>query len=94
MRIAFAGEDLLQAPAPAVDVICAGDICYEWPLAGRVQAWLQDAHRAGVRVLIGDPGRAYLPREGLQPLAAYEVQTTRELEDRDVRNTGVFTFSA
>ena len=38
-------------------------------------------------------GRAYLPREGLELLATYEVQTTRELEDQEIRKTGVFTFS-
>ena len=80
--------------APDVDVICAGDICYAWPLADRARRWLEAAHAAGRRVLIGDPGRAYLPREGLKPLAAYEVATTRELEDREVRRTGVFTFGA
>jgi predicted nicotinamide N-methyase len=76
-----------------VDLICAGDICYAWPLADRVRAWLEAAHRRGTRVLIGDPGRAYLPREGLERLAVYEVATTRELEDRDVRKTGVFAFA-
>jgi predicted nicotinamide N-methyase len=94
VEIAYAGEDLLEAPAPEVDVICAGDICYEWPLAGRVRDWLEAAHARGVRVLIGDPGRAYLPREGLERLAVYEVETTRELEDRDVRSSGVFVFAA
>jgi predicted nicotinamide N-methyase len=89
----FTAEDLLPAPAPAVELICAGDICYEWPLADRVRAWLEAAHERGARVLIGDPGRAYLPREGLERLATYEVATTRELEDREVRRTGVFTFA-
>ena len=94
VELAFVGEDLLKGPAPDVEVICAGDICYAWPLADRVRRWLEAAHRDGKRVLIGDPGRAYLPREGLIPLASYEVQTTRELEDREVRKTGVFTFAA
>ena len=94
VEIAFACEDLLEGPPPDVDIICAGDICYAWPLADRVRRWLEAAHAAGRRVLIGDPGRAYLPREGLESLAAYEVQTTREIEDRDVRRTGVFTFVA
>ena len=93
VRLCFTGEDLLERPPPKVELICAGDICYAWPLADRVRAWLEAAHARGIRVLIGDPGRAYLPREGLEPLAAYEVQTTRELEDREVRKTGVFTFA-
>jgi predicted nicotinamide N-methyase len=92
VEIAFTGEDLLGDDPPDVDVICAGDVCYAWPLADRVRRWLEVAHRRGVRVLIGDPGRAYLPREGLTPLARYEITTTREIEDREVRSTGVFTF--
>ena len=94
VEVEFAGADLLDGEPPEVDLICAGDICYEWPLADRVRHWLHAAHLKGARVLIGDPGRAYLPREGLELLASYEVQTTRELEDREIRKTGVFTFSA
>ena len=92
VKVAFACEDLLDGPPPDAEVICAGDICYAWPLADKVRRWLEAAPLRGRRVLIGDPGRAYLPREGLEPLATYEVQTTREIEDREVRRTGVFTF--
>ena len=92
VRMAFTGEDLLSHDPPEVDTITAGDICYQWPLADQVRHWLQSAHRRGIRVLIGDPGRAYLPREGLRLLVRYEIETTRELEDRDIRSTGVFVF--
>jgi predicted nicotinamide N-methyase len=84
--------DLLDRPAPAVDVILAGDICYEKPLAERVLAWLTDADAKGARVLIGDPGRTYFPRAGLVRLADYQVATTRELEDFEIKRTGVWTF--
>jgi predicted nicotinamide N-methyase len=84
--------DLLEAPAPAFDLILAGDICYEQSLAGRVLAWLEAAYAAGARVLIGDPGRSYFPRQGLVKLAAYSVPVTRELEDMEIRRTGVWTF--
>ena len=95
VELAYVGADLLDGPPPQdVELICAGDVCYAWPLADRIRAWLETAHRRGTRVLIGDPGRAYLPREGLEPLAVYDVATTRELEDREVRKTGVFTFAA
>jgi predicted nicotinamide N-methyase len=86
--------NLLDRAPPAVDVILAGDICYEKPLAERVLAWLAAANAAGARVLIGDPGRTYFPRQGLQPLAEYQVQTTRELEDFEIKRTGVWTFPA
>lgn len=85
--------DLLDADPPAwADVILAGDICYEKPLAERVLAWLAAARDAGVTVLIGDPGRSYFPREGLVHLAEYQVPTTRELEDMAVKKTAVWTL--
>ena len=87
------GDDLLDAPPPPwADVILAGDICYEKPLAERVMAWLGQARAAGAVVLIGDPGRSYFPRTGLVKLAEYQVPTTRELEDLEVKKTSVWTL--
>lgn len=89
----FTDRDLLDTPPPAwADVILAGDICYEKPLATRVMAWLGAARAAGKTVLIGDPGRSYFPREGLQKLAEYQVPTTRELEDMEIKKTAVWTL--
>ena len=84
--------DLLDRPPPGVELILAGDICYEKPVAERALAWLKTAHAAGTRVLIGDPGRAYFPKKGLEPLAEYQVQTSRELEDFEIKRTGVWAF--
>jgi len=84
--------DLLDAAAPAADVILAADICYEKPLAERVMAWLAEARAAGAVVLMGDPGRSYFPRTGLVKLAEYQVATTRELEDFEVKKTAVWTL--
>ncbi len=75
------------------DVVLAGDICYERPLADHVTTWLSGLADEGDTVLVGDPGRNYLPKEKLQKLTAYAVRTTRELEDTDVRNTGVWCFA-
>ncbi|MBA4012604.1 MAG: nicotinamide N-methylase [Phenylobacterium sp.] len=94
VRIDFTDQNLLDAPPPDVDVILAGDICYEKPLADQVMNWLAAAHVRGARVLIGDPGRSYFPRVGLEKLAEYEVATTRELEDREVKKTAVWTLPA
>lgn len=89
----FTDADLLEAPAPAwAEVILAGDICYEKPLAARVMAWLGEARDRGAAVLIGDPGRSYFPREGLVKLAEYQVPTTRELEDMEVKRTAVWAL--
>jgi predicted nicotinamide N-methyase len=94
VRVAFTDRNLLDAPPPAASVILAGDICYEKPVAERVQAWLRAAHASGARVLIGDPGRSYFPRTGLDQLAEYRVPTSRELEDQEVKRTGVWTLAA
>jgi predicted nicotinamide N-methyase len=72
------------------DAILVGDMCYERPLAERLLAWLSEQAKAGVLVLLGDPGRAYFPKTGVEKLARYSVPTTLELEDREVRETGVY----
>ena len=93
VTLEFTAENLLDAPPPAwAEVILAGDICYEKPLAERVMAWLRAARAAGATVLIGDPGRSYFPRHGLEKLAEYQVPTTRELEDMEVKKTSVWTL--
>ena len=74
------------------DLRLAPHICYEQPTAGRVLAWLAAAHAAGARVLIGDPGRSYFPKQGLTRLAGYSVPTTLELEDAAVKPAEVWTF--
>ena len=88
----FIDTDLLDAPPPDVDVICAGDVCYEKPMTERVLAWLAAARRNGTRVLIGDPHRTYFPREGLAFLAEYRVPTTRELEDQEIKRASVWAM--
>jgi predicted nicotinamide N-methyase len=74
------------------DAVLAGDICYERDLAARVAEWLMRLSRRGATVLIGDPGRSYLPREQLDNLAQYQVPVTRTLEDADIKETGVWRF--
>jgi predicted nicotinamide N-methyase len=90
--VGFARRDPLERDPPDAAVICAGDVCYEQPLADRAIAWLRTAHERGARVLLGDPGRSYFPKAGLVKLAEYSVPTTRELEDAEVKRTAVWTF--
>ena len=75
------------------ETILLGDMCYERPLAERLLAWLSESARAGVLVLLGDPGRTYFPKSGVEKVATYNVQTTRELEDREIRETSVYRLS-
>jgi len=86
LLLATTSEDVIGRPAP-YDVILVGDMCYERPLAERLMAWLA---ASPAQILLGDPGRSYFPKTGLTKLATYNVQTTRELEDREIRQTGVW----
>jgi predicted nicotinamide N-methyase len=86
VAIAVTTADVLDTGDPRWEVVTAGDVCYERPMAERVTAWLRDIARRGGLVLIGDPGRAYLPSHGLRERARYLVPTSRELEDRESRD--------
>ena len=93
VAVDFTRDNLLEAPPPAwAQVILAGDICYEKPMAEQVMAWLAVARSQGATVLIGDPGRSYFPKSGLTKLAEYQVPTTRELEDFEVKKTAVWAL--
>jgi predicted nicotinamide N-methyase len=74
------------------DAVFAGDICYERDMAERTIAWLERMQARGALVLIGDPGRSYLPRDKLEDLATYRVSVTRSLEDADIKTTHVWRF--
>jgi predicted nicotinamide N-methyase len=74
------------------DAVLAGDICYDRDMAERITAWLGRLHARGAPVLIGDPGRSYLPRERLEALATYQVPVTRSLEDAEIKTTSVWRF--
>jgi predicted nicotinamide N-methyase len=87
LAVAWLQADLLDGPPPAVDVLLAGDVLYEQGMAGRVLAWLDSFD--GV-VLLGDPGRDYLPHGRFTEVAAYDVPTTRELEGAVIKRTRVF----
>jgi len=86
-------EDLLDRPAPRApryDVILVGDLFYERDTAARALTFLDRHATTGTRVLVGDPGRTYLPKDRLTRLAEYSVPVTRELEDLDIKRTTVW----
>jgi len=72
------------------DVILAGDIFYERDTAQRAFDFLHGHAARGATVLIGDPGRSYLPRDKLRRLADYSVPVTRDLEDAEIKQTAVW----
>ncbi|RZU31993.1 putative nicotinamide N-methyase [Blastococcus saxobsidens] len=79
--------DVLGGEPPDVAVVVAGDVCYDREMTGRVLPFLDAARARGAEVLIGDPGRIYLPEDRLTPLAVYDVPDT---EGPDVRRTTVW----
>ncbi len=81
--------DIIGQPLKA-DVLLVGDLFYEREIAEPLFAWLKQCQRAGILVLIGDPGRTYLPKEGLKELACYQIEVSRELEDQDIKVTRVW----
>lgn len=93
VKVGFVGRDLLDDEPPDADVLLAGDTWYEGPLAERVLPWLRRAAANGTRVLVGDPGRRYLPADRFVVLATYDVRTTTQLEDREVLPARVFTLA-
>nr|WP_264185702.1 50S ribosomal protein L11 methyltransferase [Roseicella aerolata] len=84
--------DVVGAPC-RWDLILAGDVCYEAPMTGHILPWLRAMAAAGAEVWLADPGRAYVPREGLAEIARLDVPVTRELEDRDNRLVRVCTLA-
>ena len=96
-QVAVEGEprDLLEAPPPVppVEVILAGDLFYAREMARRVEGWLVSAAACRAEILVGDPGRAYLPAKGLDLLETYQVPVSPEVESVEVRQTRVFKFA-
>jgi predicted nicotinamide N-methyase len=91
VRVRVRAGDLLGSD-DGWDVALAGDVSYERDMAGAVTDWLHGLARRGAQVWIGDPGRSYLARDRLERVAEYAVPVTRELEDAEIKNTGVYRF--
>lgn len=84
------GQPNDPASADGFAVILAGDMCYERPLAERMTAWLRTLAAGGALVLMGDPGRSYLPKERLESLTTFSVPTTLELESSTRQETRIW----
>jgi len=93
VSLAISADDLLRNPAPSCDIILVGDLFYEQRLAERCVDWLAAAKARGLEVLIGDPGRNYLPKNKLVRVADYAVPVTRHLEDAEIKKTAVWRLA-
>ena len=90
--VEFCGRDLIGEDG-GWDVVLAGDVFYDSAFAGRLAPWFETLSARGALVLIGDPGRSYLPKDRLERLAEYQVPVTRALEDAEIKRTTVWRFS-
>ena len=86
VQVTVTTEKLIETAEDRCDVVAAGDVCYEQPMAERVTVWLRRLAQRGCLVLLGDPGRTYLPANSLHERARYLVPTSRDLEDREIRD--------
>ena len=93
VSLSITSEDLLTQPVPEIDVILVGDLFYEKGVAMRCLAWLEQAQAKGIDVLIGDPGRSYLPKDRLLKVAEYSVPVSRDLEDAEIKRTAVWRLA-
>ena len=94
VEIEVCGDDLLAgAVAPDAETFLAGDIFYESDTATQAFAFLSARATQGATVLIGDPGRSFLPKNRLRKIAEYRVPVSRELEDADIKHTAVWMLA-
>ncbi|HEY2620880.1 MAG TPA: 50S ribosomal protein L11 methyltransferase [Acetobacteraceae bacterium] len=88
VSLAVPGSDIVGTDC-RWDLILCGDVCYEAPMTAHIVPWLR--RMAGhAEVWLADPGRAYLPRDGLSAFASYRVPTTLELEDSTERQVTLY----
>lgn len=93
VEVATTSADFLDGTLAGQDLVLAGDLFYERELAQRVLSFMQRAANAGAMVLVGDPQRAYFPKDRFTQLAEYHVPVTRELEDMELKRTAVWRFT-
>ncbi len=87
----FESRDLIGT-AGRWDLVLAGDVFYDKALADRLVPWFSKLAAGGADVIVGDPGRSYLPKHRLERIAEYEVPVTRALEDAEIKRSTVWRF--
>jgi predicted nicotinamide N-methyase len=93
VQVHESSEDFERIEPDGYDLVLAGDLFYERPLAERVLTFIEDAGRKGVRTLVGDPGRSYFPKDKFRLIGEYSVPVTRDLEDAEIKRTAVWELA-
>ena len=83
------GTDLLDGAGNDAEAVLAGDVFYSRDMAARMRRFMERVTSRGARVLVGDPGRPFLPHDWLQPLATYDVPATDGFENTEIKQTHV-----
>jgi predicted nicotinamide N-methyase len=83
-------QDMLDSGPGTAGIILAGDLFYERTLGARMLTFLGACTKAGASVLVGDPQRAYFPKDRFEAVAEYRVPVTRELEDAEIKKAAVW----
>jgi len=73
-------NDTTTSWAGICDIVLAGDVCYDAAMTAAFLPWLRARVSEGVRVLMGDPGRYYLPKDGLREMGRYRVPASDDVE--------------
>ena len=94
LAVAVSDRNVLDGRLCGAEVVLAGDVCYERPMAEAVIGWLRREAAGGALVVIGDPGRSYLPRTGLTARARHVIPTISDVEDVAVKTTTVWRVEA
>ncbi len=90
--VGFEARDII-GEIPQADILLAGDVFFDADMARRIAPWFDRLNAEGITILVGDPGRAYLPADRVSRLATYEVPVTRALEDAEIKRTNVWRWT-
>lgn len=90
VSVTFEQRDITGNSAVDEDVLFCGDVFYDRAMAEKVLTFLDRILENGIPVLVGDPGRSYLPGERLELLATYSIPNVGAMEDNEVKRSSVF----
>lgn len=89
VEIEVTGEDMLDGDGGDAELILAGDVFYNRSMADRFMPFLRRAAARGAQVLVGDPGRADMPRDQLEILATYSAASATAFADAEIEQVHV-----
>jgi len=85
VTIDVATADVRELTTTADTLVAVGDVFYDEKIAAVMLAELSRLAAGGAEVLVGDPHRAYLPRDALEVVAEYDVDVETDIEDAPVK---------